>query len=938
MMHQRIPYPTAFIVIVSLFFGSLSTFANVVPGDDEYQIIYDGGYRYIFSEQDKNNIYHVIQLNRIFNKEYERSFDWELDEDTSLALASPKNQIANAFATVLPNNLTTYYPSGSLLLERFAERSWAEALTVHETAHLYQLNVKGQLPQYAKTVLGNNLYIPILPPFIWIFTTPNVFLPTFMLEGNATFNESRFGLGGRLYSAPIRARDYAIAKEGHFDETYALNDTLMFPYGQDKYSIGGRFFEFLSRSYPVDQVNQLFKENGERYLNPFLLNKSFERQFGKSFNQLFSEFKADFENEAKQAQVLNRGKLVGWSGFESEMSSTESSILFATNNKYDEVKVHILNKETGEILSSKRDWLFGTPFIYQGSIHTQGSHSQIDKDGVQRVAGLYKKGYLLAKNTAGKLISDVSKNNTLYLKASDGFHPEPELFENGKLLGTTHSRALYSPQGVPFFFRQQNDERILYAREKEVLRFKGRYAKITTFVNKSDPVFIANTKFGSGLFAFIAGKMRRLHPADNIIEAKHIRTKGKRAQFLVKTVTGTGYEYRKLIVPIVDAKQEFPYPLTYPFETLGNKTLDQLLASSEPVQPSDLKVEPYTPWKEMRFNYFLPTVTFTSEEVEDDEDEVETTTIVSLNTRFSDPLERNSLGLAYVYGPRDSHLVGAQYSNNQHRLGWSILGLYSQDEDINNIFEYISAVSLTLDYPLSVNGLWSQTVAAGVNYEDTSYSTNLLSSNYDVSSRLEYLLNYSYSIGISILPAKSFSLNLGSTHFDDTSVGDLITQGTYDLGSENYLRATLAGGYGDRPRVNVNNGSLFSQNFDSVDFSSLSTDVDEDLTHAGLVRLGYLSAINWSHYFNYFPIGLRRFAPFINLQYTMVGNSASSTSDFYKPFYFSEYQVGVSFDLLMFHKFSLPISITYGGNVLSEEDKEALDPSINYSISTQLKF
>ncbi len=101
----------------------------------------------------------------------------------------------------MPNIKTVWFPSGAAVSDEMAESSWLLLLNAHEVAHLYQLNAKGKFNSALKSVFGNAsaLAVPFVP-FLAIYIHPNFFTPTFMIEGNATFNESRLNLGGRLHS------------------------------------------------------------------------------------------------------------------------------------------------------------------------------------------------------------------------------------------------------------------------------------------------------------------------------------------------------------------------------------------------------------------------------------------------------------------------------------------------------------------------------------------------------------------------------------------------------------------------------------------------------------------------------------------------------------------------------------------------------------------
>ena len=128
-----------------------------------------------------------------------------------VGLISDYNQIANGFSTQWPNNRQINYVGGTQLVDYFTTTSWLDTLLYHETAHNYQVNVKGSVVSRSlHSVFGNGTFIVPIP-----LAVPNAMENSFMLEGNAVLNESWHGNGGRLYSGRLKAQTLLQAKAGN---------------------------------------------------------------------------------------------------------------------------------------------------------------------------------------------------------------------------------------------------------------------------------------------------------------------------------------------------------------------------------------------------------------------------------------------------------------------------------------------------------------------------------------------------------------------------------------------------------------------------------------------------------------------------------------------------------------------------------------------------
>ncbi len=238
-----------FKILLLLALCTQVAFAYVVSNDHDYYIYHLEGFSYILTKSDFKYLPRIIGQASRSQMLFEKEFFWNLDERTSLVVTSNKNQVANAFATISPNNMVVFYKGGVEFLDSSSSASWIDTLSSHEIAHVYQLNAKNQLGSFLKKIFGNQSYLPI-PIFPWpIFISPTALLPTFLVEGNAVLNESRLNQGGRLMSGESLVLATELNLSGKADLRYIMNSTLEFPFGKEKYIVGGYFQSFLANEY-----------------------------------------------------------------------------------------------------------------------------------------------------------------------------------------------------------------------------------------------------------------------------------------------------------------------------------------------------------------------------------------------------------------------------------------------------------------------------------------------------------------------------------------------------------------------------------------------------------------------------------------------------------------------------------------------------------------
>ena len=577
----------------ALFFLNLSTVLaqSVAPSEDYHQVRI-GSFRYVYSQEWSPHLSQVVAFNQALNQHYEESYGFKLDELSTIVLASASNQETNGFATQYPFSITVFYQGGSDAYDDFANLSWWKTLLIHEVAHLYQLNAKQELSKFADRVFGNEvitfLPLPFAPfPFIPVLNTPNMFLPTWLIEGNAVMNESRFGLGGRLYSGQTINLVNSLLLQKEVDEKRLTNNVLDFPFTREKYLLGGILNARLVEKHGVEKVNHYFLQQSFHYFNPFRLNFTFESYFGESYTDFVSSNLQELKrravgNQSAGAKLLQEFGVNHLAHY--GLHREKDKILISTRKDfYSPVTMATINAQ--EAVNSKQTLhLGGKAFLYSGEILTSAVGKTTKQ---QKLFSLWNEREVRLKEFDGIQVFDINGSNILGASVTgslDGL----ELVLNGKSYAKAHSSALLDSDGRPVYFVQEGENRWLMRGKEKLFSFKGYYAYPVDVV-ADEIYYVSNTSHGSGLFLFKGGKNYRLTKSDRIINARKLNSQ----TLLLVEQDAHGYQYGILALSqghVVASTPEAPKWILGPInKTLATASEENLPKSSSYGDVSDLR-------------------------------------------------------------------------------------------------------------------------------------------------------------------------------------------------------------------------------------------------------------------------------------------------------------------------------------------------------------
>jgi hypothetical protein len=857
----------------------------VVPNDGPYQRLRRQHTEYIYEQSTRDFLDQVVAYNEAVLKMYELSFGWRLDERLDLVLTSPNQQIANAFATLWPNLKTVWYPSGAGMLEEMAESSWLLALSTHESAHLYQLNAKRGWNENLAKVFRNAF---VISPFIWpVFIHPNAFTPTFMLEGNAVFNESRLNLGGRLHSGEARALVTAQIAAGDIDPARLINDDFRFPFLQEAYLQGGYFNAFLAQKYGVDKTNQFFVSQGSHYLWPLILNQTFRAHFGESYPQLIREYVRWMNGFARNQQQTPGDALIDTT-FISPLNHDNGRIFFLATSGKEPPRLYVFDKSRRQFVSSeRRDLIMGKVFFEDQTpmVAKSDQHNLHKKE-----YSLYREGAELDPRFKGQIVGDWRAGKTVALDARNSWL-DPRLLVNGEPYDIAHSNPILDDRGNVYYFRQNGHERILYRNREPVFRFEGFYAKLTEVGADGTIYFIANTDYGSTLYRYQGHEISRLLASDRVIDARRIRE----GEFLVKEVNAKGH---RVILAKTSAKAQSPANYSYGFP----------LRNLRPEAPKDqLRAEerPYHGLREMRFSALDAFATYGNHAGLGG----------ILTASFNDPLLYNALSLGYSGTQHRDQAAVVQYAYTRYLLDVVLRYSYKQDwwEQRNGQDRTAHDQSFLLGFqlPLLRHKRWdAEFMLAGLyDIDDSRRDPSSWISEYVDHPRQEtygtftrFNLSHQIPSMIGFFPWRSF--NLAFTNRLESEPGNFVrkyntsllqTDYTHGFPLEFFALGTAGVAWAENRDIDVEY-STYSLT-DDIRVPRLTTDRDFEAKTASFARLEIHKVFDLPFYSERLPVGLNRVSPFAIGQGIALDRSSVSY-----PANIFEWGYGADIELLLIHK------------------------------------
>ena len=218
-----------------------------------------------------------------------KQLQWEPDGKIEIIVLD-EFDIANGFSTPLPFNETAIFltpPNDGELLDNSI---WLELLLTHELTHTIHLDKVRGAPSVLRHIFGRN---PLLFPNLW--------QPTWAIEGVATYNESTPEIGqGRLHG-PMFEAWLRIEHERGFKSLTEINaDGRALPTSKE-YLYGVYFYDFLARKYGPEAIYK-YINNFSNNIVPRVHTNPVETT-GKHMDALWAEFLADLTDQVTRREA-----------------------------------------------------------------------------------------------------------------------------------------------------------------------------------------------------------------------------------------------------------------------------------------------------------------------------------------------------------------------------------------------------------------------------------------------------------------------------------------------------------------------------------------------------------------------------------------------------------------------------------------------------------
>lgn len=845
----------------------------VVPQDKAYYThkLKNNNVEMIYTKDNMQFAQDAADIEPSLQQEYEKFYDWKLDERLYVGLISDNNQIPNAFSTQFPNNRQINYIGGSEMVDYFCSTSWLDTLLYHETAHNYQMNMKGSIVSRSlHAVFGNGTFILPFPVI-----TPNVMENPFMTEGNAVLNESWHANGGRLYSGRMKVETALQAKAGNITPAYAYNQRFGFPYGEISYIQGGFFNLYMAKKYGLQEINSYFKYHSQDWWWPFFTNSSMESAVGSDFETNLQDF-ANEERVIASSIVKADGKRVAASQFFNPLGNSKDEVYFITNESGVRApELVVINKQTQQLKKYRESWVGGKVIKKDGDYYTQGSQ-KISPTKIMQ--GLFSNAAIIKEGTESKMVQAyLTDGRAVYFDVASSYS-QPQLYVGDTFYAQVNSSVIVDRDDNLYYFKQNGKRRTLYKNKEALYSYEGFYGLVCDVDSKGGIYFIANSKNGSTLYIYRDKHVLRASAADNIIDARVLIDD----ELLLAAMDEHEYYY---VISALQEREGEPFDTKLFFEDksyYGQESRQQI----DKLDTSDA----YYSFFDMHYsgaNLYLGGS--------------DNGVVGSLSINFADPLTQNS---ANVFVSRDESNVtvaGVGYANAQYLLNYMITA-YSVIDKGGRTDVRDSGLFANATLPFLERGYYYG--AVGVNYfqdydtasrEPLSATFTLYKEEQFGVSKYDNYLNYIQLYGVKERDDMMFGAEYLFKH-------DLPAEFYAGIGAK-YSSSNSNTALDDRGVKISNIININDTDPATLHMPSLKNTIY--MQNAGYMEADLVKVMNFSSYFFTFPFSLRREAIYAKYRYY---NLTDFTNKSYE---INEVRIGLELEAVMLNSLVFPISFEY---------------------------
>jgi hypothetical protein len=207
-----------------------------------------------------------------------------------------QSELANGYATPIPRNtivVSAAWPPASDVIGDTDD--WLRLVFTHEFTHIVHLDRSEGWARAVRRVLGR-------APLAF----PNLYLPTWQIEGLATYEESVVTGDGRLHAGDFGAIVGEVARARSLQPLDRVNGGLTdWPSGSAAYAYGLGFHQYLADRFGADSLGKLADATARGV--PYTQARAFKRVYRRSLGDLWRDYQSALLSTVKPEAVPDAG-------------------------------------------------------------------------------------------------------------------------------------------------------------------------------------------------------------------------------------------------------------------------------------------------------------------------------------------------------------------------------------------------------------------------------------------------------------------------------------------------------------------------------------------------------------------------------------------------------------------------------------------------------
>ncbi len=284
-----------------------------------------------FADGNKKLAERVVAIAEKAHKRLSKEFNW-IPQDKSHIVLSDETDQPNGFASPIFFNFTVIFlapPTSVNTLEDFDD--WLTTIITHEYTHIIHLDKSAGSPEYLRNIFGR---------FLFLF--PNLFQPSWVHEGLATYEETDLKRGiGRGQSTLFASMMRVEVENGLQPISHVNLPVVTWPAGTTRYLYGVYFMNFLVEKYGEEKRQAWIEEYSDNLL-PFFINTNAQQVLGKNLTPLWQEYQQWLEKKfqpqitAIKEKGIKAGKQISVGAYRTDavraVSTSEGEKIYYVSN------------------------------------------------------------------------------------------------------------------------------------------------------------------------------------------------------------------------------------------------------------------------------------------------------------------------------------------------------------------------------------------------------------------------------------------------------------------------------------------------------------------------------------------------------------------------------------------------------------------------------